>query len=181
MLTIRSVLPLWPLRSAFPCHHTLDHGRAACIARARTTQVLHSTIIALGTPHYVSRARFEPATAPGLLTQLFARLQRTHARSHSPLVTTHCIRRCDSCLDSRWLLVLFIDTRRPGWSRRPQRWQREHFGCEELVGAMAIARTAVNSSPSTISSPHHNTTTFHPASDRDSGGSFYFPAAYDMA
>jgi hypothetical protein len=172
MLTIHSVLSLWPLRSAFHRHHSLDHGCAACIARASTAKVLHNTTLALGTTHHVSRARIESAPAPGLLTQLFTRLQRTHAGSHPPLFTTHRIRRCDSRLDSRWLLVLLIDTRRPGRSRRSQRWQGEHFGCEELVGAMAIAGTAVNSVPSTTLTPHNITTSFHPASDRSSDSSF---------
>jgi hypothetical protein len=139
---IRLVLPLRPVRASLHRHHSLDHCRALRLARPRTAEVLHHTPLALDAAHDLSRARTEPAVAPRVLAQLFARLQRPDARSHPPLLPTHRIRRCDSRMDSSRLLVLFEYSWRPRWSRRPQRWQGEHSGCKELVGTMVISRVA---------------------------------------
>jgi hypothetical protein len=140
---IRLVLSLRPLRASLHCHYSLDHRCALCLARPCTAKVLYHTPLTLDAAHDLSRARTEPAIAPCVLAQFLARLQRPDARSHPPLLPTHRIRRCDSRMDSSRLLVLFEYSRRPGWSRWPQRWQGKHSGREELVGTMVISRTAV--------------------------------------
>jgi hypothetical protein len=171
----RPVLPVRPLRVSLHRHHSLDHRRALRLARPCTAGIVHQTPLPLDTAHHLSRARTEPAITPRVLAQRLARLQRADARSYPPVLPNHRVWRCDCRMDSSRLLVLFEHTRRPGRSRRPQRRQGEHSGCEELVGTMVISWIAVITTPSSFH-PHI------PAPVRDSIATApLFSAAYDMA
>jgi hypothetical protein len=115
------VLSLRSLRSPLRGYYPVDHGRTLRFSRSGTAQVLHNTAITLDTTHYIFGTGSEPATAPGLLAQLFAGIQRTHAGGHPSLLANRRFWRRDSCLDSCRLLVLFVHSWRPRRSRRPRR------------------------------------------------------------
>ena len=95
----------------FHRHHALGHSRTLHLARPRTIKILLDTAIAFDAAHHIPRTRTEPATAPSVFAQLGAKLQRTHARSHPPLLAAHRIRRRHSFVDSRSILVLLVHPR----------------------------------------------------------------------
>lgn len=138
------VLPLRPLCPAFHRDHSLDICRPSGFARSSATQVLHATTGPLDTTDHVPRTRIKSATPSRIFAQCITRLQRSNACGHPPLFANHCVWRCDSFLDSSWVLVLLLDSRRSRRPRRPQRRQREHSGCPKLVGALALEGPALN-------------------------------------